>query len=242
MTKPDTTDASFYDMAWDKWNDMIYYSPAPRIRRSKIVSMLKETSFTSLLDVGCGNGEFLKDVKNSIGNVNLAGADISCTVIKSNRTKLSDMEFFVLDLDNETLCRKFDLVVCMEVVEHCRDYVDAIIRLAEMTDKMLIMTVPCGPLFDIDRRVGHNRHFSTEDIRTAIENAGLTVFRLYRWGFPFFNLYKHVINMSPDKMTDSFLSEKPYTWKQKVIAKTAYATFKLCLPLWGYQLFVQAVR
>lgn len=241
MQKIDKKAGQFYDDAWGEWNDMIVYSPAPRIRRDKVIAWLRKISFESLIDVGCGNGEFLRGVNKLIPGRRLAGADISQAVIEQNRIRMPDMEFFTLDLDNESLPKKFDVVVCMEVVEHCTDYRQAIKRLAEITEQRLFITVPCGPLFEIDRRVGHARHFMAAEIKTALREAGFRDIKLQQWGFPFFNLYKHLINMSPDKMSESFLSSR-YDRKQKVLAFAVYLSFKTCLPKWGYQLFAQASR
>jgi SAM-dependent methyltransferase len=241
MQEIDKKGGLFYDDAWGEWNDMIAYSPAPRIRRDKVISWLRKVSFKSLLDVGCGNGEFLREVNRVIPEVSLAGADISQAVIKQNRTRMPDMEFLTLDLDNASLPKKFDVVVCMEVVEHCADYRKAIKRLAEMTDKRLFITVPCGPLFEIDRRVGHTRHFTAEEIENALKDSGFKDIKIQRWGFPFFNIYKYAINMFPNRMSESFLSSR-YGLKQKIVASAVYASFKLCLPYWGYQLLAYAMR
>jgi SAM-dependent methyltransferase len=242
MPQLNQDDRDFYDAMWNEWGDMIYYSPAPRIRREKIISWMGKNDITSLLDVGCGNGEFLLQVHKAMPKIQLAGADISSAVIKTNSSKLPAIEFSTLDLNNETLSKKFDSVVCMEVVEHCADYKNAIKRLTQMTNQWLFITVPCGPLFEIDRRVGHTRHFTVTEIGSAIEEAGLKVRKLQKWGFPFFNLYKHAINLCPDKMCESFLSSKAYGPKEKIIASASYGAFKLSLPWGGYQLFAVASR
>ncbi len=231
------SDVSFYDMAWDEWQDMIKYSPAPRLRREKVLSWLQNLPINTLLDVGCGNAEFIALVHNSFPKLQLVGTDISEKIIESNRMHFPKMSFLTLDINDDTLSEKFDAVVCMEVVEHCHDYKDAIKRLASMTKKYLILSVPCGPVFEIDRRVGHERHFKANEIKAALENAGLQELRSQCWGFPFFNLYKHLINLNADKMCDAYLSQNRYTTKQKIIASVVYASFKLCFPICGYQLF-----
>lgn len=240
----DTQEVSqtFYDAAWDKWDNMIRYSPAPRIRRDKLISWISKIAPKSLLDVGCGNGEFLLDVNQLMPAIKLTGADISNNVIESNRARIQGMIFNELDINSEKLQSRFDVVVCMEVLEHCSDYRVVMQRLAAMTEKWLLITVPCGPLFVIDRRVGHVRHFKPEEIVEALTNVGLHVIKLQQWGFPFFNIYKHVINVWPDKMCESFLSEQEYGLKQKMLSYLTYAAFKLCLSKWGYQMFVMAVR
>lgn len=233
----------FYNAAWDKWNDMIRFSPAPRLRRTRLLSWIRESAgCQTLLDVGCGNGEFLLQARKELPALRLAGADVSPAVIRANRASLPDLEFSTLDLNRERLEKRYDIVTCMEVIEHCDDYRDAVTQLAQMTGSWLYITVPCGPLFEIDRRVGHQRHFAPAQMAQALEAAGLEVVRLEAWGFPFFNLYKHLINLSPDRACDAFLSGQAYTPIQKVVATLVYCSFKLCLPFGGYQLFAAARR
>jgi len=234
--------ASFYDAQWKEWNAMIQYSPAPRFRRKKIISWLKKLSVSSLLDVGCGNGEFLLQAHKSLPNIQLTGADVAAELVASNRVRMPEFRFDVLNIDNNILTERYDAVVCMEVVEHCTDYRKVIGRLATMTNQWLLITVPCGPLFEIDRRVGHVKHFNADEIRQALSDAGMKTLKLQRWGFPFFNLYKHAINIAPDMMSESFLSSSGYSRKQKVLSFATYAAFRLSMPLWGYQLFALATR
>lgn len=73
--------------------------------------------------------------------------------------------FDILNINKDILRERYDAVVCMEVIEHCTDYQEVIGRLVKMTNQWLLITVPCGPLFEIDRRVGHVKLFSTEEIR-----------------------------------------------------------------------------
>lgn len=243
MPRKDEITQQFYDTAWKKWQDMIRYSPAPRLRRTRIISQIQAVAKSgSLLDVGCGNGEFLLQAGKELPGFKLAGADVSPAVIEANRKALPDISFSVLDLNCEQLDVRYDIVTCMEVVEHCSDYRAAIARLAAMTEGSLFITVPCGPLFEIDRRVGHTRHFSPAEIKAALEESGLTVTRLEQWGFPFFNLYKHLININPDKTCNAFLSDRKYSFVQKALAALVYVSFKFCMPIFGYQLFAAAKR
>lgn len=231
---------TFYDAKWQEWNDMIYFSPAPRLRRKKILSWLKEIPVRTALDVGCGNGEFLECVRRVRPDIRLAGGDISTTVIEKNRSRMPSVDFHVLDLNTEMLPLQFEAVICMEVIEHCVDYRAAIGKLARMTEKWLFITVPCGPLFEIDRRVGHTKHFTAAEIASALSASAMKVIKLQCWGFPFFNLYKHAINLFPDRMCDAFLSDRRYGAREKFVAWLTYAAFRTSLPFWGYQMFIMA--
>jgi len=242
MQKLEGPQNKFYDTAWETWSDMISFSPAPKYRRKKIIKWLSTLDCSSLLDVGCGNGEFLFEVHKVLPGLNLVGADVSNVVIDSNRTRLPEADFFVYDLNTEEISETYDIVVCMEVVEHCSDYRVVLRKLATMTKHALLITVPCGPIFEIDKRVGHVRHFTSDEIKDVLMDEGLDILKIQCWGFPFFNLYKHLINIFPDKTSDSFLTKKYYSWEQKFLATLTYSTFQLNLPFFGYQLFALAVR
>jgi len=240
--KPLNGNSAFYDTKWTEWNEMVRYSPAARLRRSKIISWMKRLDLSSLLDLGCGNGEFLKEVCALMPDIKLTGADISVSVIESNRSSMPGVSFYTLDLNRDALPGRFEAVVCMEVVEHCENYRETIKKLSAMSKKWLFITVPCGPLFEIDRRAGHVRHFTAQEIKSALEDCGFMPVKLECWGFPFFNLYKHAINISPDKISNIFLSTQKYRIWQRIFVAITYFLFKLSQPWLGYQLFVMASR
>ncbi|MEW5758307.1 MAG: class I SAM-dependent methyltransferase [Candidatus Omnitrophota bacterium] len=242
MTKTAGSVVSFYNSVWNEWNDMIYHSPAPRIRRKKVLSWIKNLQINSLLDVGCGNGQFLRETSLAFPHIKMSGADISFAVIETNQKHIPHINFFNLDLINENVPKKFDIVVSMEVIEHCDDYVVAVRKLSEMAGKYLLLTVPCGPIFKIDKTVGHNRHFRNLEITRLLNSVGFKVMKSQEWGFPFFNLYKYLINLFPGKLSEAFLTKKCYGLKEKLIASIVYRSFNLCFPWWGYQLFVLAQR
>lgn len=233
---------AFYDRAWSQWGDMVRFSPAPRIRRRILLEWTCNLPIVSLLDVGCGNGIFLAEASQRLPQARLVGADISLHVIEANRRALPSLEFSVLDLEQEALRERFDAVVCMELIEHCVDPQAAIARLAEMTERWLFLSVPCGPVFAIDRMVGHHRHFRAAEVDSMLRRTGMEVLRLQEWGFPFFNLYKHLINLRPEKTCQAFLSTDRYGPGQKIVSEFLYQLFRFNLPWAGYQLLAMCRR
>jgi len=232
----------FYNAVWDQWSDMVIYSPAPRIRRDVLISKILRLKPSSVCDVGCGNGEGLGIIQQKMPDIPLTGLDISQGVIQQNRLRFKGITFENVDINLENINQRFDMVTCMEVVEHCEDYKAVLKRLASMTEKWLFISVPCGPLFPIDRRVGHVRHFHPHQITDVLKQEGFHIAECRQWGFPFFNMYKHIINWSAEKTCQNFLSERKYTFGQKIFCQSLYLAFKLCLPCWGYQMFVLAAR
>lgn len=232
----------FYDRKWGEWNDMIRYSPAPRMRRKKVLGWLKRLNISSLLDVGCGNGELLYEIRSRYPALRLSGSDISPAVIDSNRAAQPQIDFQQLDLEAQRLAQSYDLAVCTEVLEHCEDSARALKNLCDMAGRYLIISVPCGPIFEIDRRVGHHRHYRGHEMEQMLRNHGFKCLKIEEWGFPVFNLYKHLINLAPGALSGQFLSEKPYSLVQKLISHVLFFSFQFCLPRFGYQLLVLAER
>jgi len=206
------------------------------------LSWVRELSFSSIIDIGCGGGDLVRDLITNFPDAKITGADLSEEVVKTNQERMPQARFVSFNLEEGPLEKRYDVVICSEVVEHTDDYEAAIASLAAMTKGALILTVPCGPLFPIDRAMGHTRHFSAYEIGAALGKAGLAPVKLVKWGFPFFNLYKHAINISPERTMAGFASTSQYGLKEKVISSLVYGLFRLSAPLWGYQLFAMAQR
>ena len=47
--------------------------------------------------------------------------------------------------------------------------------------------------------MGHYRHYSMKELEDKLQSAGFEIIKGKRWGFPFHSLYKHVLNLLPDK-------------------------------------------
>ncbi len=227
-----------YELGWDVWGDMIRYSPAPFHRRRIIVDIARGLEFENVLDVGCGNGETLAAFAEEF-TAKLTGVDLSEAVISANRKKLLGATFERVDLEREPLGREFDLVVCSEVLEHCGDQVAAMANLREMTARHLIVSVPAGPVFPIDRAMGHHSHFTSESLRHLLEGAGFEVRFIRRWGFPFHSLYKAAINLRPEQTMESFAGGS-YGPLQRFTGNLLRYLFYLNTRGVGWQLFALA--
>jgi SAM-dependent methyltransferase len=230
-----------YDRGWTEWGDMIRHSPAPFHRRRLILELAQGLSFKSVLDIGCGNGEVLGAFAQRYPGAELVGADLSAAVIAENQRRWPSARFHQLDLGERALTERCDLVVCTEVVEHVFDWKQGLRHLRQMCTGHLIVTVPAGKLFPIDRMMGHHRHFQREEFTEGVRQAGFAVERAWQWGFPFHTLYKSLINLSPERSMKSF-GASAYGASQKLIASVVGASFYLNLrnsPL-GRQLVVLA--
>ncbi|MCB0343944.1 MAG: class I SAM-dependent methyltransferase [Bdellovibrionales bacterium] len=227
-----------YNKSWDKWGDMIRYSPAPRHRRRIALRLMRAYSPPSgaMHDIGCGNGLFLNQVRQVFPALKLHGSDISDNVIQQNADHFPDMEFSTLDLcvEHEVL-PQYDIITCMEVLEHVPNLHLAMNNISAMLRPggILILSVPSGPVRPIDKMMGHVQHFRNASPFCC---ADLKIRKQYRWGFPFFNLYKWAINLRPEAMNAAFAETQYSSW-QKLVGSFVFVLFYFNANFGGEQLF-----
>ena len=220
------------------------YSPAPRHRRRLILELLDDIPFKSVLDVGCGRGMLLNMIDKK-HDVNLAGSDISKVALDLNARDYPNISFFQLNIMEEALSERFDVVICSEVLEHLQDYREPLHNLLEMTSRYLIATVPVCPLFQSDINMGHMRHFEGQELREVIESQGFSILCSLKWGYPFFNAYKHALNgVGSTMIHEAFARTDDYGFKQKFVCQLLYYLFFMNFKSHpkGYQLLIVAEK
>lgn len=87
---------------------------------SFMLDRLKEFSFDSLLDVGCGDGRFLKEVLKNFPSRELTGMDYSDRALQYAKLFCPEkIEFVYGNISDEKLFeKKFDVAVSIETLEH----------------------------------------------------------------------------------------------------------------------------
>lgn len=101
-----------------------------------------DTSAKSLLDVGCGKGYFLKQLKRCRPDISLYGSDI---VGKDDSKEYIFQKAFIENLPFED--KQFDIITCFHTLEHIVNLDKAIAELKRITRKQLIIVVPCQRYF-----------------------------------------------------------------------------------------------
>lgn len=225
------------------WDDAHRYSPAPRHRRRLITEWIRRLRFADCLDAGCAQPYLLEMMRRR--QIAVHGCDISDEVIRQNRAHFPYARFEQMDLVRQVWPggRRFDLVVCSEVLEHVESWEAALANLTKMCRRHLLITVPGGKIRPIDRHIGHLRHFSGTELSRALQAQGLKVIRLRRWGWPMHSIYKRAINdVMPGKVYRSF-GEKRYGFAKKLFSQIISIAFYVndFFP-WGTQLLILARR
>jgi len=227
-------DKQFYENAWGQWDDMKSFGPSSRHVRRLTFKMLKGLEFKTCLDAGCGVGTLLQDIHNHYPVVELNGAEYADSGVAIARQKNPNANIYQLDLAKQALPQKFDLVTCVDVLEHIVEDQNAMNHLHEMTSHYLLVVVPTGPLFEQERlSVGHVHGYSQSEVKTKLEKAGYKILKDMGWGFPFYTLYRRlVMNMPEETVSGNF------DWKKRIISEILYLLLFINLPFGGERYYV----
>ncbi len=155
----------------------------------------------SVLDVGCGRGDFLRHVHRMRPDAKLTGIDFAPNQHESIRFLQGD----VITLD---ISQRFDVVVSLSVIEHVPDCVAFARRMVELTKQggSMIVNTPneasilygmgrAGLSFGVSLAFNrlysrhHLHHFTPTSLRRLLESSGLTV-------------SKHLMHNAPVKAMD----------------------------------------
>ncbi len=202
MSFQETDNTEYYNELWMKdWFDMERLHPTARHLQIMIRKILSGINASSLIDVGCGIGVNIKYIRKYDKRLQITGCDLSCKILSLAQGYVGQddsINYEVLDLGENFLNKKYDIVLCSQVLEHIKEDEKAMKNLAKMCSKYLILTVPSGKYNSTSKLVGHYRHYSEKRIKDLLQKNGFRIKNLRNWGFPFHTLYKKILNKLPD--------------------------------------------
>lgn len=145
---------------------------------------------TIILDIGCGPGTISIYLANSNKNIKVIAIDVSkqaITIAKKSAlvNNIHNIEFLVDDFPNDYPAGKYTYIICFEVLEHIKNDKHALEIIYKLLDKngLAFISVPStnAPLYrlgianDFDRKVGHLRRYSLEQITKLCEQVGFNI-------------------------------------------------------------------
>ena len=122
-----------------------------------ILSILNEREVTSILDLGCGPGQFAEFLVEANMDVSYVGLDFSSVAIQQAKNRCPQFSFYreTLPLKSYSQFGNPDVLICTEVLEHVENDLELLASYPK--GKYLIITVPNFDSF------GHVRYFITKD-------------------------------------------------------------------------------
>lgn len=133
----------FRQKVWDFWAKKYEslwvqkYSLGPT--RRKIISYmgqkLQEDKEYNILDIGCGTGQLLNDIKKEFKDrkMKLIGIDFSTQMIKEAKKKNNSIDYKVMDVSRlKELGEKFDIILCTHSLPYYENQERALLSMREM--------------------------------------------------------------------------------------------------------------
>jgi len=166
---------------WNKWfNDKKYlaeYVTPERINSYIEIIRICESNgvdFRSgkVIDIGCGTGHLLAELKKMHPNIEVNGTDFSQESINVSKNVNKEGDFFKMDIFDipDTQYQQYDFVFCCEVLEHLLYPQRALENILSLVAKSgtIILTVPNGR---IDTYGGHINFWSPESWGVFVDNC-----------------------------------------------------------------------
>jgi SAM-dependent methyltransferase len=236
-----------WDSHWDDYAEAASLNPAQQLRRRVIRRLLALGNEPArVLDVGCGQGDLLAELKSAHPGAELCGLDVSLSGLDVAQGKVPTATFLRSDLvaDNDVhmqIANWATHAICSEVLEHVDDPERLLARARTLLapDCRLVVTVPGGPMSRFDRHIGHRQHFTPGGLAHLLTAAGYEVEKVTGVGFPLFNLYRLVVIMRGDGLVHDVA--RANQGASSTLARLAMRSFGLLFALgapetrWGWQ-------
>ncbi len=174
-----------YDLLWGDTKNLQTYRAEGDHARDKLKLEIVDHVVGSIrphirvVDVGCGVGDLLAEVRAREPSVDVSGLDFSPKAIEGAKRLLPDGDFrrFVIDRTLPYDDRSFDLVLCTDVVEHLhypKAVVAELVRICRPGGTVAVV-VPDG---DVDQFFGHNWFFNQQRLSDLLADWRGVVTRL----------------------------------------------------------------
>lgn len=179
----------YYDIKSKNW----FSHPNYRLFNS-IISQLPENA-KNLLDIGCGNGDFLKYLRGKNNKIKLTGIDLL-------KNQYDGVTFIQGDIYTSELNEKYDVITSLGVIEHLEDvkrFIGIIKELLNNSGIAIIMTIDSESLiYRISKSIKkyirtpynqlyeykHLHHFTRKSLLNLFERADFEVIKQITHNYP----------------------------------------------------------
>jgi SAM-dependent methyltransferase len=154
-----------------------------RARTSLLKKLLRDLSAEldspcRILEIGCGNGNVLRWMRDSCPNGTVVGMDLFPEAVRLARSR-AGCEVVAADIGLTPFRRSFHVVGAFDVLEHLEDDIQALENMRELLVRRgkLLLTVPAHPelwsYFDEASR--HCRRYKLDELRKKLLAAGFSI-------------------------------------------------------------------
>lgn len=177
--------AEGYDLLWGNTSNLEAFRAEGNHVRDKLTIEIVDQiegripQNAKIVDIGCGVGDLLSEIRKRKPAVNVSGLDFSSKAIDGACAALPDGEFqtFVIKCTLPYETGTFDLVLCTDVLEHLerpKVVVAELVRICR-PGGVVVIVVPDG---DIDQFFGHYWFWNEQSLNTLLAEWNVKISRL----------------------------------------------------------------
>jgi len=245
MKEQQTSDQAIYDKWWGEFLSLNIEEPGTAYRTNLILKTIKDLDEKDIVDVGCGSGELMRKISKNIHGVSLTGLDVSAVIIERDKRELPEADFFTINLNEaSTPDKRFRVVVCSEVIEHVKNWENAVEILADLTEKggYVIITTQAGKKHKHHRELGHLKHFKKEEIEDLFRKKGMIIVKSDYSGWPFMNLKNYLVSIFYKSIESSLFRSKKQSTLNKISFRIFGFLYAISSKKHGPQIFILAKK
>jgi len=148
--------------------------------------MPKNYNWGETLDIGCGNGVTMEQIKKHYG-CGVSGCDLNLKALKMIPAEMAPLYFYNIREKQNRLKERFSTILLLDVIEHIKDpvaFLDSV-SFHLKPGGSLIVNVPAIQSFfsKYDKVAGHLRRYSTSSLSNELGAAGFQIEQASYWGF-----------------------------------------------------------
>lgn len=159
--------------------------------------VIKDFDKSNILLIGTGNGYFANWLSKN--GYNGLAIDISQDAVRFTKETLKKRKNILVkraDLFKFSSKKKFDLILCFEVIEHIEKDKEAIAKIYSLLSPggNFLMSVPAhmSEWAKIDEIGGHFRRYEKKELLSKIKRAGFKIDFIWSYGFPFLRVVRWI--------------------------------------------------
>lgn len=196
MTSSDVITGNYFDK-FSSTNPLVRFVMKRYL--SRLYDLLDRGKTRKVLEVGCGEGEIVSRIVQKYEPEKYFGYDIDEEYIHQLQKQYPEHTFGVENLEDFVFDTPVDVAICVEVLEHIKDYPAALESLSNLPASRFVISVPNEPFFRLaniarfhylsrlGNTPGHVNNFSLLRIRRLVQNAfpkkRVRVFSCWIWSF-----------------------------------------------------------
>ncbi|MBU3593278.1 class I SAM-dependent methyltransferase [Polynucleobacter sp. 71A-WALBACH] len=168
-----------FDLTNENVGSSFWVSSRNRLFKRIVESHLVVGGKTRFLDIGCGTGDFIRQISPNSG-LEITGSEIYLKGLSYAKKSQPDVDFIQFDVTQGVIKEQnFDMITAFDVIEHIENDNKALSNISQMMNQsgVLVISVPQHMFLwsKLDEIVKHKRRYSRRDLVGKIEASGFTV-------------------------------------------------------------------